>query len=544
MLNVTCDFTTFGGGWTLLAHQALNSSNPAATPLPQPQQANINIGAPTSSNLYSIIYYANEFRDFGASFEFLMEWPGSSISTKMLWRQSDITTASNPPVVENLLIPVEVPAGTWWGLLFCTSSFATYCGRNSTSSKKLNLTLYYPIMQNTLVNNSLIGPSLDHPVSQINLWVRRVNLQCSPACISCYSNSARGCLACNSSEYILVGGVCISKATNTPRPSTASTEFILSSTSTAVKPTVLTTMMTTPIVNTTMAPATTGTTVTSTTYGAATTLTTSSIHSLKLSILLNTSLLNASSLSNLREEIILSLQAVISNSSINLTGTDIAFQGYSLWLLFPSQASYAAVKILIQQNSLQIYFRNSLIYPTNISSPSMYSGSSSHNTSQSGLIIGVVTGVVVGLLLVLLLLTILSFHRRNSGLYLIKANDDMATESFDPADFEDGDFDNDFQNTMQPTQFSTDIKYGSPGLEDAGHKPSFSLMFYSGSNVAEGAEGASHQTEGVSSSAPLTSFQSSNTAASLYYEGISAQENLDPDSSSSSSLSKHLQKDH
>ena len=186
-LLVTCDMTRYGGGWTRVQHHDFSTG--ALFPY---GVEDLNVADP-SNILYSIISHLPEFKNPGAPYEFLMEWPNTDKTGVQRWLQPSIS--SGPPAN---FVPISLAYNnfTFTGLQNSNHWQAIYSGSNNTWA--------YAVVQSGTWGGALFGPG--GPVNESALWVRAV--QCDPACATCYGPSSFQCLTCASGLTTVNNGMC------------------------------------------------------------------------------------------------------------------------------------------------------------------------------------------------------------------------------------------------------------------------------------------------------------------------------------------------
>ncbi len=108
-LRVSCDMSRDGGGWTRVFHHDVAGGWFASDADARARDVETPEGA-----LYSILEHIEHFRSSDGGFVFRMEWPGTAIEGRNIWRQ-----ASNPttaPVAGYEALDVDYAQQFWGGL--------------------------------------------------------------------------------------------------------------------------------------------------------------------------------------------------------------------------------------------------------------------------------------------------------------------------------------------------------------------------------------------------------------------------------------------
>jgi hypothetical protein len=157
-LRVYCDMGR--GGWTrLVNHDALDGTRffgTVANGLLQNEED-------PESGLYSILAYMEQFRSADGTFEFLLEWPGSTTYPGAnQWRQTSDPTLE--PIAGDQAIAIDYTAQGWGGLEPANRSEAVMDGTVGATN------WFYAVGTTRLWTTGMPGP--DGAVDDVALWVR------------------------------------------------------------------------------------------------------------------------------------------------------------------------------------------------------------------------------------------------------------------------------------------------------------------------------------------------------------------------------------
>ena len=158
-LEVTCDMSTDGGGWTRVFYHDIASGYFASDDAAHES----NIDAP-GSGLYSILSELEAFRSSDGSFEFRINWPDTGVTGRNIWRQG--TNPTVEPVGGYEAIDIDY-VEQFWGGLEPSGTDATYLDGSVS-----NIYWFYSVGSQVAWNDPPGIPSYGPQVSRVALWVR------------------------------------------------------------------------------------------------------------------------------------------------------------------------------------------------------------------------------------------------------------------------------------------------------------------------------------------------------------------------------------